>query len=107
MTTERARDTSTVRRRQALVWIDRNQAVIVEQAPSGRNGVELLNRTATETEAMFDARTVHAVIDRDRVVVSGPISARNDFERAYVSVTHRPDRLIDVEPTVPAASPHR
>ena len=107
MTTELARETTTVRRRQALVWIDHDQAVIVEQAPSGRNGVALLNRSATETEAMFDARTVHAVVDRDRVVVSGPINARNDFERAYVSMTHRPDRLVDVEPTVPAASPHR
>ena len=102
MTIERIRESNTVRRRQALVWIDHDQAVIVEQGPSGRNAVDLLNRGATETEAMFEGRTVEAVIDRDRVVVSGPAHARNEFERAFVAITHRPDRLVDVEPNRPA-----
>lgn len=107
MTTQRARDPNTPGRREALVWIDHDQAVIVEQGPSGRNSVELLNRWPTETEAVFDARTVDAVVDRDRVVVSGPGYARNVFERTYVALTHRPDRLVDVEPNSPAARRRR
>lgn len=107
MTTRQGREPITPRRRQALVWIDHDQAVIVEQGPSGHNDVELLNRGAAETEAMFDVRTVDAVVSRDRVVVSGPAYARNDFERAYVAMTHRPDRLVDVEPNTPATRPLR
>jgi hypothetical protein len=42
---------------------------------------------------------VHEVVDEDRLIVSGPTNARTDFERAYVAMTHRPDRLVDVEPT--------
>jgi hypothetical protein len=104
MTTPNARVRNDLSPREALVWIDHNQAVIVEQGPGGRNCVELLNRARTETEAMFDARAVDAIGDRDRVVVSGPAYARNDFERVYVSMTHRPDRLVDVEPTTPHES---
>ena len=102
MTTQRIPDSVTVRRHQALVWIDHDQAVIVEQAPSGRNAVELLNRDPAETEAMFDVRAVQAVVDRNRVVVSGPGYARTDFERTYVVMTRRPDRLVDVEPRAAA-----
>jgi hypothetical protein len=80
------------------VWIDHDQAVIVGQEPDGRESVELLDRAPEESEAAFDARTVNEVVDEDRVVVSGPAYARTDFERAYVAVTHRPDRLVDVEP---------
>jgi hypothetical protein len=107
MTTPQVRDPMTPRRRNALVWIDHDQAVIVEQGPSGRNEVELLNRLAAETEAMFDVRAVESVVDRDRVVVSGPAHARTDFERAYVAMTHRPDRLVDVEPNPTATRSHR
>jgi hypothetical protein len=56
---------------------------------------------------MFDVRAVQAVVDRDRVVVSGPGHARTDFERTYVALTRRPDRLIDVEPRAAAARSHR
>jgi hypothetical protein len=86
---------------EAVVWIDHDQAVIVEQGPDGRDSVELLDRVTGESEAAFEARSVHEVVDDDQVVVSGPVSARTDFERAYVAVTHRPDRLVDLEPKRP------
>jgi hypothetical protein len=86
---------------EAVVWIDHDQALIVEQGPDGRESVELLDRAPAESEAAFEARTVDEVVDENRVVVSGPAYARTDFERAYVAVTHRPDRLVDVEPTKP------
>lgn len=85
-----------------IVWIDHDQAFIVGQGPDGRETVELVDRAPGETEADFEARTVGEVVDDDRVVVSGPAYARTGFERAYVAMTHRPDRLVDVEPdTVP------
>jgi hypothetical protein len=86
-----------------VVWIDHDQAFIVGQDPAGRETVELVDRAPGESEADFEARTVGEVVDDEQVVVSGPAYARTDFERAYVAVTHRPDRLIDVEPdTSPA-----
>jgi hypothetical protein len=84
--------------RKVVVWIDHDQAFIVGQGPDGRENVELVDRAPGETEADFEARTVGEVVDDDQVVVSGPAYARTGFERAYVAVTHRPDRLVDVEP---------
>jgi len=87
-----------------VVWIDHDQAFIVGQGPDGRETVELVDRAPGESESDFEARTVGEVVDDELVVVSGPAYARTDFERAYVSVTHRPDRLVDVEPeTVPTS----
>ena len=99
MTTPQVRHRPSESRREALLWIDHDQAVIVEEGPGGRNCV-LLNRAPQETEATFDARTVDAIVDRDRVVVSGPAYAQFEFERAYVSITHRPDRLVDAKPNI-------
>jgi hypothetical protein len=81
-----------------VVWIDHNQAFIVGQGDDGRDSVELVDRAPGETEADFEARTVGEVVDDERVAVSGPAYARTDFERAYVAMTHRPDRLVDIEP---------
>ena len=81
-----------------VVWIDEHRAVIVEQLRGGRDGVQIIDRRPNETEAGFDARAVDRVLDQDRVMVAGPLCSRTEFERAYVAVTQRPDRLIDVEP---------
>ena len=83
---------------EALVWIDHSQAVIVGHEPDGRQSVEVLGRGPAESEISFDVRTIDEVIDEERVTVSGPAFARTAFERAYVAVTHRPDRIVDVEP---------
>lgn len=87
-------------RRGAAVWIDHDEAVIVETGPDDRQSVEVLVRGPGEAEATFEARAIDEVIDEQRVVVSGPPDTRLGFERAYVAVTHRPDRLADVEPGV-------
>jgi xanthine/CO dehydrogenase XdhC/CoxF family maturation factor len=89
---------------EAVVWIDRERAVIVEQGPDGPETVEVLDRLPAESEARFDARAVDEVIDEARVVVSGPAEVRTQFDRAYVALTHRPDRLVDIEPSAPV--PH-
>ena len=87
-----------------VVWIDHDQAFIVGQGTNGRETVELVDRAPGESEADFEARTVGEVVDEEQVVVSGPAYARTDFERAYVAVTHRPDRLVDVEPDTTPSS---
>ncbi|HEX7472612.1 MAG TPA: hypothetical protein VF323_05990 [Candidatus Limnocylindrales bacterium] len=76
--------------------------MIVDERSDGQKAVEHLHRAPAESEATFDVRAIDEVIDRERVVVSGPSDARLEFERAYVAVTHRPDRLTDVEPAIAA-----
>src|SRR5512147_970939 len=87
-----------------VVWIDHNQAFIVGQGANGRETVELVDRAPGESEADFEMRTVGEVADDEQVVVSGPAYARTGFERAYVAATHRPDRLVDVEPRTASIS---
>jgi ABC-type uncharacterized transport system YnjBCD ATPase subunit len=85
-----------------MVWIDEHQAIITTEAADGRPMVEQLGRGTREAEAAFDARAVDAVLDRDPVSVAGPAFARVAFERAFVAVTHRPERLYDIEPEIDA-----
>ena len=90
----------------AMVWIDHNQAVIIDREPDQAETVEVLTRGTYESEASFERRAVGEISGEDRVVVTGPAYARTEFERAYVALTHRPDRLVDVEPhAVPTPHP--
>jgi hypothetical protein len=92
----------------ARVSIDHEQAVIVSRPADGPASTEVLNRRPAESEASFEARTADEVIDEERVAVSGPADLRTGFERAYVALTHRPERLVDVEPSgAPARTDHR
>ncbi len=90
---------------EATVWIDHARAVIVNSERDGTETVALLEREPGESAAGFEARAVDKVIDDGRVVVSGPAFARTSFERAYVAVTHRPDRLLEVAPQVRQDAP--
>ncbi len=90
--------------REAIVWIDHSQAIITTiDGGGGVRRVERLDRGTSEPESAFGARAIHELGEHDRVVVSGPIFARTSFERAFVAATHRPDRLIDLEPDADAA----
>lgn len=90
---QRARVTS-----QAMVWIDHDQAVILDSGGVQPETVEIVSRSPAESESAFQRRAIEEVLDEDRVVVTGPEFARTAFERAYVALTHRPDRLVDVAP---------
>jgi hypothetical protein len=103
MTKRRAQTPADEGSGQAAVWIDHDHAVISDRRPDGGERVEVLDRAPAETEATFEARTIDEIGDRERIVVSGPVFARTGFERAYTKVTHRPDRLVDVEPNRPEA----
>jgi hypothetical protein len=86
-------------RSEAVVWIDHDIALIVAGQRDGSERVAILDRTLLETVRAFEARTTDAVLDADRVLVSGPADVRTDFEQTYVAITHRPDRLFDLETT--------
>jgi hypothetical protein len=88
--------------RDALIWIDHRQALIMGREDYDRRRVQVLERGPMETETGFECRVVDEVVDDQRVTVTGPVDARTQFERAYVGMTRRPDRLVDVERTEPA-----
>jgi hypothetical protein len=94
--TQRSRNPKS---REAVVYIGHREAVIVADDGTGSESVEIIERAPSESEAVFDIRAVEEVEDEDRVVVSGPAFARTQFERTYVAMTRRPDRLVDLEPT--------
>ncbi len=85
----------------ASVWIDTNQAVIIRSDAGRPSGVEVLIRLPAETEARFEARTADEVLDVEQVLVAGPAEQQVGFDRAFVALTHRPDRLVAASPIAP------
>jgi hypothetical protein len=57
---------------------------------------------ARETKLEFLARVAHETTDCDRLVVMGAGTERLAFEREYVTLYQRPDRLVDDEPAAGA-----
>ena len=95
-------------RTEATVWIDRHRALIIDRPDDGPERFDLLTRGIFETPAAFEHRAVDEVAGSDRVVVTGPAFARTEFERAYVALTQRPDRIVDVAPSAaPTPTPRR
>ena len=96
MRTRLTRETDRTRS-EAAVWIDRDIALIAAGRPDGSERLSILDRSLLESQRAFEARATDAVLDADRVLVSGPADVRTDFERTYVAITQRPDRLFDLE----------
>ena len=85
----------------AVAWIDDRHAYVATNAATGdllfseirpRDG-------ASDEDPTYVVRVADAIGDRERVAIMGPDSNRLALERAYVTIFHRPDRLIDVEPS--------
>ena len=58
-----------------------------------------------DPEAHYLLRVAHEAAGCDRVVIMGPDASRIAFEREYVALYRRPDRLIDLGPSsVPVRS---
>lgn len=85
----------------AVTWVNGRQAVITEIDSEGRISSCGIER-GSSTEQAFLADIVRVIGDQERLMILGPTSARLALERAYVEVYHRPDCLVDVEPTGPA-----
>jgi hypothetical protein len=86
----------------AMIWIDHEQAIITLLRDDGAPRVERLGRGRFEPESAFEARAVDEVVDAAHLAIAGPASARTAFERALVAITHRPDRIVDIEPWMDA-----
>lgn len=78
----------------AVIWLDRSHA-LVARAHAGRPEVTEVDR-ALDGESDYLLRVVHEAADCDKVVVMGPDASRVAFEREYVFLYHRPERLIDL-----------
>jgi hypothetical protein len=88
----------------ASIWIDTNQAVIIRSTAGRPAGVEVLIRLPAESEGRFEARAADEVLDVEQVRVAGPAAQQVGFDRAFVALTHRPDRLVAASPMSPADS---
>jgi hypothetical protein len=78
----------------AVVWLDRSHA-LVARGLEGHARITEVER-ASDTEPSYLLRIIHEAVGCDRLVVMGPDASRVAFEREYVSIYRRPDRLIDV-----------
>jgi len=82
----------------AVVWLDRSHAFIA-RARDGRSIVTEVERDL-DPETRFLLRVAHEAAGCDRVVIMGADAARIAFEREYVALYRRPDRLIDLGPSL-------
>ena len=79
----------------SLVRIDPSNTLIARIGHDGvvaRRSVE----RGPDSQSAYFARIVDAAGDHDCLIVLGPGYARLAFEREYVEICHRPDRLVDV-----------
>ena len=86
----------------AVTWIDSRHAIVARTMPSGAIDVtelDLPRDAANDSPAL--TRVADAIGDRERVVIAGSAGMRTALERQYVTIFHRPDRLVDVEPDGP------
>lgn len=80
----------------AVVLIGATEAVIARTRPDGRDEiVRVRRRTRRAGAPPFFVRIIHEVGDRSPVVILGDPTERTAFEREFVAVSHRPDRLVD------------
>ena len=83
--------------RSGAVWIDGRHAIVATVGSDGWYSTCEIDR-GIEPEWSYLALVVHAIGDRERVLILGPSTARLALEREYVTMFHRPERIMDVEP---------
>jgi hypothetical protein len=76
-----------------LVWLDREHALVARAYPTGTLVTEVDREW--DPQPAFFVRVARELADCDRLVVMGTDAARVEFERAFVALYRRPDRLID------------
>ncbi len=80
----------------AVVLLAATEAVIARTRPDGLDEVTRVRRQARRTgDLSFFVRVRHAVGDRAPVLILGTPVERTAFEREFVMVSHRPDRLLE------------
>jgi hypothetical protein len=80
----------------AVVLLAATEAVVARTRPDGRDEVVRVPRRSSRTGAPpFFVRVIHELGDRAPVVIMGTGPDRTAFEREFVMVSHRPDRLLE------------
>lgn len=79
----------------AVIWVDGWRA-IVARTEHGKRVITEVDRDA-DPEPLYLLRVARQADDCDRVMILGPDTTRLAFEREYVALYRRPDRLVDVE----------
>lgn len=79
----------------AVIWVDGWHA-IVARSEHGRRVITEVVRDA-DPEPLYLLRVARQADDCDRVMILGPDQTRLAFEREYVALYRRPDRLVDIE----------
>ena len=78
----------------AVVWLDRSHA-LVARTHDGHLVITEVDRDQ-DPEIQYLHRVAHEAAGCDRVVIMGADASRIAFEREYVALYRRPDRLIDL-----------
>jgi hypothetical protein len=77
----------------AVVWIDTRHAIVARTVDADRVFMAEIER-GTDGETQYLAHVVREIGDRERVMIVGQNGVRLALEREYVSISHRPDRLV-------------
>jgi len=84
----------------AVIWVDGWHA-LVASAVQGHPRVTEIDREA-EPEHDYFVRVARAADDCERLMILGPGTTREAFEREYAALFRRPDRFVDAETSPPA-----
>jgi hypothetical protein len=79
----------------AVVLLAATEAVIARTRPDGRDEIVRVPRRGGRNAPAFFLRVLHELGDRAPVVILGAGPDRTAFEREFVMVSHRPDRLLE------------
>jgi len=87
----------TEQRPDAVVWVDERHAIVAERDRAG--GISTVEvRRLQQSEPRYLGHIVHELDGHERVMIVGAQPLRLALERRFVSVTHRPDRLMATAP---------
>jgi hypothetical protein len=78
------------------VLIRRNQAIVVEQLPDGEVLVGTVPAGHTADRLPYLARVAHRIGQPNSLFILGSEPLRTELEREWVSITHLPERIVDV-----------
>jgi hypothetical protein len=87
---------TTIDRPGVVVWINAHRALVARAGEDGTSMVEI--DRGRDPELQYLAHIVHEIGNGERVTIVGSEPMRLALEREYVSISHRPDRLISVPP---------
>lgn len=80
----------------AVVLLAAGEAVIARTRDDGRDEIVRVRRRTRKAGAPpFFVRILHELGDRAPIVILGAAAERTAFEREFVAVSHRPDRILD------------